>query len=209
MLFNVNFLYFDDANIPEISLKMIDSYQSANDWCEAEKINRVDKVIPKYTDTTPEETSLLQIELVEGDGAKTMLDYEITNENSPYEKIEENRYRFYMNRMVKNGSGEGTAPSYIRIPNEFAKFIKNENITLAYNTHLPIYDVTRVRYDFISIDIVKSTMQNNGVLQIETALPHEYVIGDEVTIENSERNGLIDGKFKVLGATDVKLILEF
>ena len=203
------FLHFEDENINEIQSEIVNSFVSAIDCCEVEQNARVDRIIPSYTEPVPNESDLLQLQLIEGDGGETMLNYTITNENCPYEKIGENQFRFYVNRIVSHGSGEGTAPSYIAIPNSFSDSLKDKNITIAYNTEVPIFDITRIRYDFVKSNIVNSYMQNNGILEIETELLHGYKIGDTISIQESEKNGIIDGDFKVISAGDYTLTLEF
>ena len=151
----------------------------------------------------------MSFELIEGDGGVSMLNYVVTNENSPYEQIGENKYRFYINKLVRFGSSEGTSPSYISMPNEFAKFLENKKITIAYNTDIPILKINRVRYDYIDTKIISSSMAYNGVLSIETEHSHGHKIGDEVEIKSSSRNGIIDGKFKVIDFTEFTLELEF
>ena len=187
------FLNFEDENINEIQLEIVNSFVNASDCCELEQNARIDRVIPSYTEPVPNESDLLQLQLIEGDGGEVMLNYTITNENCPYEKIGENQFRFYVNKIVSHGSGEGTAPSYIAIPNSFSDSLKDKNITIAYNTEVPIFDITRIRYDFVKSNIVSSSMQNNGILEIETELLHGYKIGDTVSIQESKKNGIIDG----------------
>ena len=204
-----DFLQFDDDNISKIELNILDSFVNKSECCELEKKSKVERIIPSYTEPVPDLSTLLEILLIEGDGAKTMLNYTITNENCPYESIGDNKFRFYINRIISHGSGEGTSPSYIAIPNEFSDFLGNRNITIGYNTEVPIYDVTRIRYDFIESKIVRSYMQNNGILEVETEFPHGYKIGDVVIIQKSKKNGIIDAEFSVLNASENKLTLEF
>lgn len=195
-----------------LSEQVMHGFDSSLDCCTLETISAQslqDKNIE--LDVEVDDESLLELKIFNIE-KNEILTSNITNKSKPFLTIEDkiNTERFYLDEYPLKKIG-GNVPALVAIPKVYSKRLTDVNgLAIACDGRIKNYIADHIRYDYIKLQIENATLSpDNDVVTFDTTYSHGYTRGDKLVIQNSSKDGLLNGMFEVSGVTDKTITINF
>ena len=208
----IDYIDYDYELKNVLSEQVMHGFDSSLDCCTLETISAQslqEKNIDLELDV--DEETLLEIKIFNIE-KNEILTSNITNKSKPFltlgDKI--NTERFYLDEYPLKKTG-GNVPALIAIPKVYSKRLTDVNgLIIACDGRIKNYIANHIRYDYIKLKIENATLSpDNDVVTFDTTYSHGYSRGDKLVIQNSSKDGLLNGMFEVSGVTDKTITINF
>jgi hypothetical protein len=191
---------------PVENYEILDTYGVAEKCCEIVRINE------NYMDNNKPEIVELDIgtfSFIEAGSSNKMLRVNVTTFNLPIEKINNNRYRVYVDSDLNLERVAQAVPGYISTSRTTASNLGFRSIHVGYNSGVSKREIKTTNVVRTNVKILTTWMMQDGYLNIVTDTTNDLSVGQFITIRNSTKNSVLNGTHRISEVSDNSFVINF